>query len=83
MLCASLKPQAMDILEKRSFPRETLLSTALVNRQNARIMQMQTLHISTLDAKIEKLNGQLDAFLSRYSAQRMFLYDPTISVSVV
>lgn len=44
---------AMDILEKRSFPRETLLSTALVNRQNARIMQMQTLHISTLDAKIE------------------------------
>ena len=35
---------AMDILEKRSFPRETLLSTALVNRQNARIMQMQTLH---------------------------------------
>lgn len=73
----------MDILEKRSFPRETLLSTALVNRQNARIMQMQTLHISTLDAKIEKLNGQLDAFLSRYSAQRMFLYACIVIIALV
>lgn len=65
---------AMNILEKRPYPRETLLSTALVNRQNARIMQMQTTHIVTLDEKIEKLNSQLDAFLMRYSAQRMFLY---------
>lgn len=73
----------MDILEKRSFLRETLLSTALVNRQNARIMQMQTLHISTLDAKIEKLNGQLDAFLSRYSAQRMFLYACIVIIALV
>lgn len=65
---------AMDILEGRNYPHETLLSTALVNRQNARIMQMQTTHITTLDEKIEKLNNQLDAFLLRYSAQRMFLY---------
>ncbi|HIZ26779.1 MAG TPA: substrate-binding domain-containing protein [Candidatus Barnesiella merdipullorum] len=65
---------AMDILEGRDYPRETLLSTALVNHQNARIMQMQTSHISTLDEKIERLNSQLDSFLMRYSAQRMFLY---------
>ena len=65
---------AMDILEGRNYPHETLLSTALVNRQNARIMQMQTTHITTLDEKIEKLNNQLDAFLLRYSAQQMFLY---------
>ncbi len=42
---------AMDILEGRNYPRETLLSTALVNHQNARIMQMQTTHIGTLDEK--------------------------------
>ena len=46
-------------------------------------MQMQTLHISTLDAKIEKLNGQLDAFLSRYSAQRMFLYACIVIIALV
>lgn len=65
---------AMNILEGRNYPREDLLSTALVNHQNARIMQMQTTHIGTLDEKIEKLNSQLDAYLLRYSAQRMFLY---------
>ena len=74
---------AMDILEGRSYPRETLLSTALVNRQNARIMQMQTTHITTLDEKIEKLNHQLDAFLLRYSAQRMFLYACMVIIVLV
>lgn len=65
---------AMDILQGRNYPRETLLTTALVGRQNARILQMQHSHIKTLDEKIERLNSQLDAFLMRYSAQRMFLY---------
>lgn len=74
---------AMDILEGRSYPHETLLSTALVNRQNARIMQMQTTHITTLDEKIEKLNHQLDAFLLRYSAQRMFLYACIVIIVLV
>lgn len=41
------------------------------------------MHISTLDAKIEKLNGQLDAFLSRYSAQRMFLYACIVIIALV
>lgn len=65
---------AMDILEKRDFKRENILSSALVNAGNARIMQMQTSHISTLDEKIEMLNAKLDAYLMRYSAQKMFLY---------
>lgn len=65
---------AMDILENRTYPRETLLSTALINHQNARIMQMQTRHVGELDEKIQKLNNQLDTYLLRYSSQRMFLY---------
>ena len=65
---------AMDILKKRDFERENILSSALVNAGNARIMQMQTSHINTLDEKIEMLNAKLDAFLMRYSAQKMFLY---------
>lgn len=35
---------------------------------------MQTDHILEQDGKIEKLNGQIDEFWSRYSAQTMFLY---------
>lgn len=65
---------AMSILEGRPFPHDSKLSTALVNQPNARVMQMQTEHISQLDNKIEVLDNQLDAFLLRYSAQQMFLY---------
>lgn len=65
---------AMDILENRKFDRENLLSSALVNAGNARIMQMQTSHIKTLDDKIKILNEKLDTYLMRYSSQKMFLY---------
>lgn len=65
---------AMAILQGKPYVRETHLSTALVNKSNARIMQMQTEHISRLDHKIELLDGQLDEYFLRYSAQRMFLY---------
>lgn len=64
---------AMNILQGKTYQRENILSTALVNKANARIMQMQTAHIGTLDSKIEMLNHQLDSSLMRYSLQRMLL----------
>ena len=65
---------AMDILEKRPYERDTKLSTALVDKTNARVMQLQTDHIAEQDGKIERLNNQVNEYLSRYSAQTMFLY---------
>ena len=65
---------AMDILEKRPYERDTKLSTALVDKTNARGMQLQTDHITEQDGKIERLNNQVNEYLSRYSAQTMFLY---------
>ena len=65
---------AMAILRGEPYQRENILSIALVNRANARVMQMQMKHILTLDQKIELLNHQLDDYFLRYSAQTMFLY---------
>lgn len=65
---------AMAILRGEPYQRENILSTALVNRANARVMQMQMKHILTLYQKIELLNRQLDDYFLRYSAQKMFLY---------
>lgn len=65
---------AMAILRGEPYQRENILSTALVNRANASVMQMQMKHILTLDQKIELLNRQLDDYFLRYSAQKMFLY---------
>ncbi len=65
---------AMSILKGKKYERENYLSTAAVNKDNARIMQMQTEHIFSLDHKIELLHSRLDDYFLRYSAQKMFLY---------
>lgn len=65
---------AMDILNKRKFPRETVLNTSVIDKDNAPIMKMQTAHISTLDGKIETLNGKINQYLARYATQQVILY---------
>lgn len=74
---------AMNILQGKPYEQENILSTALVNKANARIMQMQMQQINTLDGKIETLNERLDVFLTRYSAQRMFLYACIVIIVLV
>lgn len=74
---------AMDILNKRSFPRETILSTSVVDATNARIMKMQTAHIATLDGKIETMNGKMNQFLDRYATQQVVLYGSLLVLLLV
>lgn len=64
---------AQKILRGEPFERELLLSTALVDSTNARLMQMQTTQTAEREARIEELNDRIDTFLSRYSAQKMLL----------
>lgn len=74
---------AMDILNHRDFPRETLLNTSVVDRDNALIMKMQTAHISTLDEKIETLNGKINQYLARYSTQQGILLVSLVALLLV
>ena len=74
---------AVDILNKRDFPRETILSTSVVDRDNAPIMKMQTAHISSLDEKIETLNGKISRYLARYATQQVVLYGSLLVLLLV
>lgn len=74
---------AMDILNHRDFPHETLLSTSVVNRNNALIMKMQTAHITTLDKKIETLNGKINQYLARYATQQVVLFGSLLVLLLV
>lgn len=65
---------AMDILEKKSYPKETVMKTAVVDRTNAHVMQLQTVHIAELDKKIETLNGRISGYLSQVAIQQVVLY---------
>ena len=65
---------AMAILTGKPFRRETILSTALVNYSNARVMQLQNEQIHQLDHKIDRLDKQINHYLAQYSSQRVLLY---------
>lgn len=64
---------ALNILQNKPFKRETLLSTALIDSSNVRVMQLQTEHINEQDRKIEYLNQLISGYLSRTTTQQLLL----------
>ena len=65
---------AMAILTGKPFERETFLSSALVNHDNARVMRLQNEQIHQLDGKIDRLDRQINRYLAQYASQRILLY---------
>lgn len=74
---------AMNILEAKPYPRETIMNTAVVDRTNAHVMQLQTAHISELDEKIETLNGRIGGYLSRVATQQVVMYGGLVILLLV
>ena len=74
---------AMNILEKKPYPRETVMNTAVVDHTNAHVMQLQTMHISELDQKIETLNGRIGGYLSRVATQQVVMYGGLVILLLV
>jgi ABC-type sugar transport system substrate-binding protein len=65
---------ALNILQGKSYKRENILPTALVDASNARLLQLQTQHIIDRDAKLEQLGLRIDQQMARYASQRYMLY---------
>ena len=74
---------AMNILEKKPYPRETVMNTAVVDHTNAHVMQLQTTHISELDQKIETLTGRIGGYLSRVATQQVVMYGGLVILLLV
>ena len=74
---------AMNILEKKPYPRETVMNTVVVDHTNAHVMQLQTTHISELDQKIETLNGRIGGYLSRVATQQVVMYGGLVILLLV
>ena len=64
---------AVSILEKKDFPRETILNTAIVDKTNARVMKLQTDQIEAQDKRIEALNTKVSDYLDSYSKQQIVI----------
>jgi signal transduction histidine kinase/DNA-binding response OmpR family regulator len=74
---------ARNILLHESFPRETTLSTAVVDSTNARVMLLQTAEINQLDDKIGTLNNRIDIYLSRSTTQQLIIVGSLVFLCVV
>lgn len=65
---------ALKILQKKSFKKENILHTAVVNKSNVRVLQLQTEQITNHQQKVEQINGLLNESLKQYSNQQALFY---------
>ncbi|MBQ9636793.1 MAG: substrate-binding domain-containing protein [Prevotella sp.] len=61
---------AVDILEGRSYKKETRLMSALVTSDNARVLQMQSEEIVRQSAYVDQLHNKASNYLQQLSNQR-------------
>lgn len=65
---------AMKILHNQPFQRENILNTAVVDKSNVRMLQLQTEQIAQKQHKIEEINQQLSESVIQHTNQQMLLY---------
>lgn len=65
---------AMKILMGESFDKDNMLYTAVVDKSNARIIELQIDQIYEHQSKLEAMNAMLNKNLMRYSNQQTLLY---------
>lgn len=74
---------AYKILKKEKVEREYTLYTAVVDKSNVRVIQLQTDKISEHQEKLDKMNLLLDQSLSQYSTQRTLFYVSIIALILI
>ena len=65
---------AMDILQGNPIKKENILYTAVVDKTNARVIQLQTDQIFEHQEKLKLMNNMLDQSIVKYSNQKILLY---------
>lgn len=75
--------QAMAILSGKSFARETILGTAVIDESNVRVMELQGDYIVQQDVKIEHLNDIIGAYSDIQKRQRVSLYISIVFICII
>lgn len=65
---------AMDILTGNPYLKENILKTAIVDKENARVISLQNEQLEDKQLKLVRMNKMLDHSLAQYSSQRMLFY---------
>lgn len=65
---------ALKILKHKPYLKENILHTAVVDKSNVRVLQLQTEQITNHQEKVERINDLLDESLEQYSNQQTLFY---------
>nr|WP_262485762.1 substrate-binding domain-containing protein [Cnuella takakiae] len=71
---------AMDILQKRNYSKQSLISTTVIDSTNVRYMQLQTETTLSQQKAIERQQGMLANLKAIYNNQRTFVYILALSL---
>lgn len=74
---------AIKILEDKPFRKENILHTAVVDKTNARVIQLQTDQIFEHQEKLKTMNNMLDQSIVQYSNQKILLYAVVIILFLI
>lgn len=74
---------AHKILKKEPFKKDNTLYTAVVDKNNARILQLQYNQISEQQAKFDQINSLLDRSIVQYSNQQTLFYLSLVAVFLI
>lgn len=74
---------AYKIWKKERFEKENILYTAVVDKSNVRVIQLQTDNIIEHQEKLNKMNQLLDWSLAQYSNQRTLFYGTIIALVLI
>ncbi|WP_255491508.1 substrate-binding domain-containing protein, partial [Dysgonomonas sp. ZJ279] len=74
---------AIKILTNQPFSRENTLYTAVVDKSNVRVLQLQTEHISEHQKKVEKINSLLNKSITQYSNQTTLFYGTILILALI
>ena len=65
---------ALDILDGKPYPKETMLTSALVTPENAKVLSMETDEIVRQTEKLDLLHEKADSYLQQLDTQRTITY---------
>jgi signal transduction histidine kinase/CheY-like chemotaxis protein/AraC-like DNA-binding protein len=74
---------AMKILRGEPFIRENTLHTAVVNKSNVRVLQLQLEQIDQHQNKLSKMSAMLNRSLAQYSNQQTIFYGTILVLALI
>ena len=74
---------AIDILDGKPYPKETMLTSAIVTRENAKVLLLESDEVMRQTQNLEKLQEKASGYLQQLAAQRTITFLALILIALL